>query len=180
MNRYIRRKLLRDIENTIDYWSPNELATTIGHIAQAKFCNYFQQITQIDENGFDAIVVMDITLTLNGKKITLKKGQKIEIKAKADDFVNSKVLPYDHDKKKNKYDWLLIYMWDGFDNDRAAIIPHDVFENQIINTEGAGKSINITPGIRHNHTNPVYTPLTKLFFEHEIVNLNLLENNGRK
>ena len=27
----------------------------------------------------------------------------------------------------------------------AAIIPHDVFENQITNTEGAGKSINITP-----------------------------------
>jgi len=179
MNRLIKRKLIRDAEKYIDQFSGNELATFVGGITQAKFCSYFEQITQIDENGYDAIVRKDFTITLAGKKIELKKGDKIEIKCKADDFVNSNVLAYDHSKKENKYDWLLIYLWDGIDDDRAALISHDEFENKIINVKGAGLSINLNPGIRNNHTDPVYTPLTKLFFEHEIVNLNLLENSGK-
>ena len=71
---------------------------------------------------------------------------------------------------------MLIYLWDGIDDDRAALISHNEFENEIINVKGAGLSINLNPGIRHNHSDPVYTPLTKLFFGNEIVNLNLLEN----
>tara|TARA_R110000796_G_scaffold103471_1_gene212844 strand:+ start:189 stop:719 length:531 start_codon:yes stop_codon:yes gene_type:complete len=172
------RKLNRDFIKHSSSFTGNELATITGYIAQAKFCSYFDKITKIDENGYDAIVRKDFTITLEGKKVKLKKGDKVEIKCKADDFVNSKVLAYNHDSKQEKYHWLLIYLYDAFDNDRAALISHDEFENKIINVEGTGLSINLTPGIRHNHTNPVYTPLTKLFFEHEIVNLNLLENNG--
>ena len=176
MNRLVKRKLKRDFEKYVDSFSGNELATLTGAIAQAKFCSYFEQITQIDENGYDAIVRKDFIIALASKKIKLRKGDKVEIKCKADDFVNSNVLAYDHDKKENKYDWLLIYLWDGIDDDRAALISHNEFENEIINVKGAGLSINLNPGIRHNHSDPVYTPLTKLFFGNEIVNLNLLEN----
>ena len=172
------RKLNRDFDKYSSCFSGNELATVAGYLAQAKFCSYFKKINKIDENGYDAIVRKDFIIALASKKIKLRKGDKVEIKCKAGDFVDSKVLAYSHDKKQEKYHWLLIYLYDAFDDDRAALISHDTFESKIINVEGTGLSINLEPGIRHNHTNPVYTPLTKLFFEHEIVNLNLLENNG--
>ena len=56
MNRLVKRKLKRDFDKYVDNFSGNELATLTGAIAQAKFCSYFEQITQIDENGYDAIV----------------------------------------------------------------------------------------------------------------------------
>ena len=150
----------------------NQAAVTVGGLLEIQFCEIHKYIERIDGDGFDGIVLKDIKFQLREKTIVMKRGELIEIKSKSS-FVNSFVVAYDNKKKRNKYSWLVVISMDR-DGYRTTIIHHDELNEKVIDKKGAGISLNFNPGVRHNHSKPVYSIFTKLFLENEYLNYNLI------
>ena len=59
------------------------------------------------------------------------------------------------------------------------MIPHDEIDT-LVKTPGVGLTLNIKPKYRHNHSTPVYSELTKLFFKYEIKGFYIIQQDKLK
>ena len=161
------QKTKQDLQECYSEFSPNGKAIIAGLIGEIKLCKAFGW-EKIDADGYDAITRETLYASIGKAEVwNTEKEVRIEIKTFSGNTITN-VLAYDSDKKKGKYDYLAIYF---YDEERVSIIHHDEFE-MLINKSGVGKTINLNPGIRHNHSKPVYSPLTQLFLDREIKNWN--------
>tara|TARA_R110000737_G_C14368835_1_gene448370 strand:- start:37 stop:546 length:510 start_codon:yes stop_codon:yes gene_type:complete len=157
------KKAKRDLSKYYTKFSPNGKAIIAGLIGEVKLCEKYGW-EKIDADGYDAVALESMNYSIGNAKRYNNNGKvKIEIKTISGNTTTN-ILAYDSDKKKGRYDYLAIYF---YDEERVSLIPHDIFEN-LINTIGIGKTINLNPGIRHNHSKPIYSPLTQLFLKYEI------------
>ena len=161
-------KTIEDLNKHYPKFSPNGKAIIAGLLGEIKLCEAFGW-EKIDADGYDAITTESFSTNIgNAEMLSPEREVKIEIKTISGNTATN-ILAYDSDKKRGKYDYLAIYF---YDEERVSLIPHDRFED-LINTSGKGKTINLNPGVRHNHSSPIYSPLTKLFFEFEVQNFSI-------
>tara|TARA_R110000744_G_C19006598_1_gene522466 strand:- start:46 stop:555 length:510 start_codon:yes stop_codon:yes gene_type:complete len=144
----------------------NAAAVVTGQLLEIEFCDVHKYIELEDGDGYDGFALKDITFQLRGKTITIKKGEKIEIKSKSE-FAKSKVVAYEDDKKRGNYQWLVIMVF-TYTETRVAIIHHDEFNEKIIDVDGVGLSLNLDQTIQNNSV------FTDLFLENEYLNYDLI------
>tara|TARA_R100001377_G_C3113152_1_gene83324 strand:+ start:41 stop:550 length:510 start_codon:yes stop_codon:yes gene_type:complete len=144
----------------------NAAAVVTGQLLEIQFCDVHKYIELEDGDGYDGIVLKNITFQLRGKTITMKADDKIEIKSKSG-FAKGKVVAYDDDKKRDNYKWLVIMMF-NYTETRVAIIHHDEFNEKIIDADGVGLSLNLEETIQKNSI------FTDLFLENEYLNYDLI------
>jgi asparagine N-glycosylation enzyme membrane subunit Stt3 len=98
------RKLLQEnIHLLIPNADTNQIASAVGTVGETLVCNYFNW-ENIDGDGYDAIDHL---------------GNKYEIKTMSDE-TKTPYIAYDHEMKKNRYDYLVILY---FDLKKLSIIP---------------------------------------------------------
>ena len=157
------RKTVSDLEKYYPNFSPNGKAAVTGYIGEARLCDLMGW-EQVDGDGFDALSFETIEVKIGNEVIkTTTKPIKIEIKTISGNTVTN-VLTYNHVAKGGKYGYLAIY---HYTEDRLSLISHKDME-KLINTTGKGLTINFNPKLRHNHKNPVFSELTKLFLANEV------------
>ena len=98
-----RKKLLKDIHLLVPNADKNQIASTIGIIGETILCNRFGW-QKFDGDGYDAI---DLDCNL------------YEIKTMSNEST-TKYVAYNHKRKKNRYDYLVIY---HYDLNRVTVIP---------------------------------------------------------
>tara|TARA_R110001606_G_scaffold33388_2_gene99750 strand:+ start:382 stop:900 length:519 start_codon:yes stop_codon:yes gene_type:complete len=167
----IDKKTLKFLNNYYSSFSDNGKASTSGYLGECILCDILGW-KQIDGDGYDA-ETEEISYVKVGFQILkdTTRTVRLEIKTMTDN-TDTHILPYSSESKKGKHHYLVVYF---FTHDRVSIIPHDELED-LLSQDGVGKTINLNPGIRHNHSKPVYSPLTKLFFKHELDNFKTLLN----
>ena len=146
----------------------NAAAVVTGQLLEIEFCDIHKYIELEDGDGYDGVVIKDIKFQLRGKTITIKAGELIEIKSKLS-FANGNIVAYDNDKKRNKYNWLVIMIFNHIET-RVAIIHHDEFNKKIIDQEGVGLTLNL------DQTHQKNSIFTDLFLENEYLNYNLISS----
>ena len=144
----------------------NGAASVAGQLLELQFCDRHKYIEYIDGDGYDGVVLKDITFQLRGKTITMKAGDKIEIKSKTE-WAEGNIVAYDDSKKRNNYQWLVI-LYMGINGYRAAVIHHDELNKKVIDKDGAGMTLNL------NQTHQKKSVLTGLFEENEYLNYNII------
>ena len=162
------KKVKEDLMRYYSDFSDNGKSTVVGYICESKLCDIMGW-KQEDGNGYDAVTTESINIKVGNQ--TIKKTNheiKIEIKTMTN-ISDTNQLSYDKDVKKDKYDYLAIYL---YSENRLSLIPHDDIDT-LVRTPGVGLTLNIKPGVRHNHKVPVYSELTKLFFKYEIKRYNI-------
>ena len=123
-----RSKLEKYIHLLLQSADSNQVASAIGAVGEQLVCNYFNW-EKINAEGYDAVDV---------------HGKLYEIKTMSYES-KSKYVAYRHNRKKGKYDYLVIL---HFDECRLSIIPH--FEiDEYIN--------NISPTLRLNFNESIKT-----------------------
>ena len=147
----------------------NAAASVSGQLLEIQFCKIHKYIEYIDGDGYDGIVLKDITFQLRGKTIIMKAGDKIEIKSKTE-WAEGNIVAYDDNKKRNNYQWLVI-LYKGINGYRAAVIHHDELNEKVIDKDGAGMTLNL------NQTHQKKSVLTDLFEENEYLNYNIIVKN---
>ena len=166
------KKTIDDLIKYYPIFSNNGKAGITGYIGESKLCNLMGW-EQIDADGYDATTTESINIQI-GNQVIQKTNRKIKIEIKTmTDNTDTNVLPYDSQMKTGKYDYLAVYL---YSKNRLSLIPHDTVE-EIVNTPGCGLTINLNPGIRHNHSKPIYSEFTKLFFDYEIKEFNKIIKN---
>jgi len=162
------KKVKDDLMRYYSDFSDNGKATVVGYIGEAKLCDIMGW-KQIDADGYDAITTESINIKV-GNQIIQKTNREIKIEIKTmTNITSTNQLPFDSEMKKDKYDYLAIYL---YSENRLSLIPHDDIDT-LVRTPGVGLTLNIKPGVRHNHKVPVYSELTKLFFKYEIKRYNI-------
>lgn len=162
-----RKNLSRDFPLVVNDIDTNQVASLVGAIGEQHLCRTYGW-EKIDADGYDAIAQETIVKSIPGYigDILDSKEVRIEIKTMCNES-KSNILAYTQSKKDGNYDYLAIYM---YDEERVAIIPHDIFVNTI-SKKGVGKTINLNPSpkvVFGRVTNTInYSPLTKLFLEYE-------------
>ncbi len=106
-----RKKLLKDIHLLPYKADTNQIAIAVGTISETIVCNRFGW-KNIDGDGYDAID---------------SEGALYEIKTMSNES-NTHYVAYDHSKKKDRYDYLVIF---HYDLDRISIIPREVINDYI-------------------------------------------------
>ena len=106
-----RNKLQDYIHLLIPNGDKNQIAAAIGTIGETLVCNYFNW-ENIDADGYDAVD---------------KDGALYEIKSMSNE-TNTHYVAYNHTKKKDRYDYLVIF---HFDLERVSIIPKEIINNYI-------------------------------------------------
>jgi hypothetical protein len=156
-------KVIDDLIKYYPDFSNNGKAAVIGYIGESKLCNIMGW-KQIDADGYDATTTESINIKVGNQTIQ-KTNRKIKIEIKTmTDITSTNQLPYDAEMKQNKYDYLAVYL---YSENRLSLIPHDEIDT-LVKTPGCGLTLNIKPKYRHNHSTPVYSELTKLFFKYEV------------
>ena len=153
--------------------SDNGKASISGYLGECILCDILGW-KQIDGDGYDAEAEENVYMKIGNVIVKdTTRNIRLEIKTMTDN-TDTHILPYNSESKKGKYQYLVVYF---FTHDRVSIIPHDELEN-LLSKDGVGKTINLNPGIRHNHSKPIYSPLTELFFKHELKNFKTLLNKN--
>jgi len=165
------KKTLKYLNKYYPSISDNGKASISGYLGECILCDILGW-KQIDGDGYDA-ETEEISYVKVGFQILKDTARTVRLEIKTmTDNTDTHILPYSSESKKGKYHYLVVYF---FTHDRVSIIPHDELED-LLSQDGIGKTINLNPGIRHNHSKPVYSPLTKLFFKHELDNFKTLLN----
>jgi hypothetical protein len=153
------------LQNQDKFWmkaNPNGIASALGNKLEPIIEFIFGWFKD-DADGWDFIA------KINSILLGLKKGDRIELKG-FNTFTESKVLSLDKKKKwDNKNDrWKFEHLavcYVGDHKIRFALIPQHRIEKR-------SHSINFNPGLKHNHSKPIFSKMTLLFQEFEIENFN--------
>ena len=121
-----RMKLSKDIHLVVPNGDTNQIATAIGTCGETIICNHFGW-KNVDGDGFDAID---------------DEGALYEIKTMSNES-NTHYVAYDHSKKKDRYDYLVIF---HYDLDRVSIIPREVI-NEYIDTTSTTLRLNFNESL---------------------------------
>ena len=122
-----RSKLQKFIHLLIPNGDKNQIASSIGTIGETLVCNYFGW-ENIDGDGYDAID---------------KDGALYEIKTMSNE-TDTHYVAYDHKKKKDRYDFLVIF---HFDLERVSIVPREVI-NEYIDTISTTLRLNFNESLQ--------------------------------
>lgn len=127
-----RAKLSLYIHLLLKNGDKNQIATAIGAVGETLVCNYFNW-ENIDADGYDAVD---------------HEGKLYEIKSMSHE-TNTYYVAYNHKKKKDRYDYLVIL---HFDKERVSIIPREEINNYIEN---------VSSTLRLNFNESILTKLGK-------------------
>ena len=166
-----------DIANgALKMFKPNDLASMAGYISQYRL-NESLGWDYVDEDGYDFECTREQLLKLNPNlKPHLKDINLVEGKSKAIELVNSKVLAFNPRKKRGKFHFISVHCISACDyEDRLSIIPHDIFFDEIIDTEDSGLTLEFNPPTKLIFGNDYgykreKTKFTKLFEKWEVKN----------
>ena len=136
------------LEKAPQFWmqaNKNGVASAVGSKLEPMIEHIFGWFKE-DEDGWDFRALVNATMG----NINLKKDDKIELKG-FNTFTTGNTLSLD------------CYMGDF--KIRFALIPQHRIEKQ-------SHSLNFNPGLKHNHSEPIFSKMTLLFEEFEIEDFN--------
>ena len=158
------------------YWveaNPNGIGGCCGSLLEPVIADVFGR-EQEDGTGYDFITEEKRGYQVNGvpqlsRDITYGKRILIELKH-WNDSTKSNIIDL-KESKKDGNDYIFDYL-------AVVVIQSNIFrfslihKQQIIDMKSSSLSLNLNPGLKHNHTNPVYSEFTTLFLNNEINGFN--------
>tara|TARA_R110001592_G_scaffold60000_1_gene182422 strand:+ start:411 stop:968 length:558 start_codon:yes stop_codon:yes gene_type:complete len=164
------------LNNYSHYWvkaNPNGIGGSCGSLLEPVIADVFGW-KQEDGTGYDFITEEKRGYQVSGvpqlsRDITCGKQIKIELKH-WNDSTKSNIIDVGESKKDGNdyiFDYLAIVVIE-FNNFRFSLIH----KQQIVDMKSSSLSLNLNPGLKHNHTIPVYSEFTTLFLDNEVNGVN--------